>query len=389
MTAVDPRPGPAGGHRAGRRRRRPAPHPRVRASGSAWRCCGSACSCSSRSPRSSSPPPTGGWSGVLGHGHQRADRGRHPAHRRHRARWSPLVNVVMGTLIAWVLVRDRFFGKRALEVLIDIPFALPTIVAGLVLLSLYGPDSPLGVDVANTRVGGVPGVPVRHAAVRRAHGAAGARRARPRGRGGGGVAGRQPVHHVPPDHPAQPDAGHRRRRRPVVRPRRSASTARWCCCRATCRCGPRSPRCGSSAASRTTTWTAPPRSPRSCWSISLAVIVAARRHPAAGGPPWLSARPRRAPAGRPHADRSRYVFRLRRHRATCSCWWPGRVSLVVKNTFADGLADLRAHPRATRTPCTPCGSPCRSPSSPWSSTPCSASASRSCWCATSSPASGC
>ncbi|WP_341720980.1 sulfate ABC transporter permease subunit CysT [Micromonospora sp. FIMYZ51] len=63
-----------------------------------------------------------------------------------------LVNIVMGTLIAWVLVRDRFFGKRALEVLIDIPFALPTIVAGLVLLSLYGPDSPLGVNIANTRI---------------------------------------------------------------------------------------------------------------------------------------------------------------------------------------------------------------------------------------------
>jgi sulfate transport system permease protein len=62
-----------------------------------------------------------------------------------------VVNVVMGTLIAWVLVRDQFFGKRALEVLIDIPFALPTIVAGLVLLSLYGADSPVGVDVANTR----------------------------------------------------------------------------------------------------------------------------------------------------------------------------------------------------------------------------------------------
>jgi sulfate transport system permease protein len=62
-----------------------------------------------------------------------------------------VVNVVMGTLIAWVLVRDRFLGKRALEVLIDIPFALPTIVAGLVLLSLYGPDGPLGVDIANTR----------------------------------------------------------------------------------------------------------------------------------------------------------------------------------------------------------------------------------------------
>jgi sulfate transport system permease protein len=63
-----------------------------------------------------------------------------------------VVNVVMGTLIAWVLVRDRFFGKRLLEVLIDIPFALPTIVAGLVLLSLYGPESPLGIDIHNTRI---------------------------------------------------------------------------------------------------------------------------------------------------------------------------------------------------------------------------------------------
>jgi sulfate transport system permease protein len=60
------------------------------------------------------------------------------------------INVVMGTLIAWVLVRDAFPGRRLLEVVIDIPFALPTIVAGLVLLSLYGPQSPLGIDVANT-----------------------------------------------------------------------------------------------------------------------------------------------------------------------------------------------------------------------------------------------
>ncbi len=63
-----------------------------------------------------------------------------------------VVNVVMGTLIAWVLVRDDFFGKRIIEVVIDVPFALPTIVAGLVLLSLYGPRSPVGVDVANTRI---------------------------------------------------------------------------------------------------------------------------------------------------------------------------------------------------------------------------------------------
>jgi sulfate/thiosulfate transport system permease protein len=62
------------------------------------------------------------------------------------------LNVVMGTVIAWVLVRDRFPGKAVLDVVIDIPFALPTIVAGLVLLSLYGPRSPLGVDVANTRI---------------------------------------------------------------------------------------------------------------------------------------------------------------------------------------------------------------------------------------------
>jgi sulfate/thiosulfate transport system permease protein len=61
------------------------------------------------------------------------------------------INIVMGTLIAWVLVRDQFVGKRVLEVLIDIPFALPTIVAGLVLLSLYGPESPLGINVANQR----------------------------------------------------------------------------------------------------------------------------------------------------------------------------------------------------------------------------------------------
>ncbi len=61
-----------------------------------------------------------------------------------------VINAVVGTVIAWVLVRDDFVGKRVLEIIIDIPFALPTIVAGLVLLSTYGPNSPLGIDVANT-----------------------------------------------------------------------------------------------------------------------------------------------------------------------------------------------------------------------------------------------
>ena len=48
------------------------------------------------------------------------------------------INAVMGTLIAWVLVRDDFRGKRAVNAVIDLPFALPTIVAGLTLLALYG-----------------------------------------------------------------------------------------------------------------------------------------------------------------------------------------------------------------------------------------------------------
>jgi sulfate/thiosulfate transport system permease protein len=63
------------------------------------------------------------------------------------------INAVAGTLIAWVLVRDEFRGKRLLNAVIDLPFALPTIVAGLVLLALYGPKGPLGVNIAYTRLG--------------------------------------------------------------------------------------------------------------------------------------------------------------------------------------------------------------------------------------------
>jgi len=54
------------------------------------------------------------------------------------------INAVFGTLIAWVLVRDRFFGRGVVNALVDLPFALPTIVAGLTLLALYR-------DVAYTR----------------------------------------------------------------------------------------------------------------------------------------------------------------------------------------------------------------------------------------------
>jgi sulfate transport system permease protein len=62
------------------------------------------------------------------------------------------INALTGTLIAWVLVRDDFRGKGAVNALIDLPFALPTIVAGLTLLALYGPKHPIGIDVAYTRV---------------------------------------------------------------------------------------------------------------------------------------------------------------------------------------------------------------------------------------------
>jgi sulfate transport system permease protein len=63
------------------------------------------------------------------------------------------INAVTGTALAWTLVRDRFAGKRLVNALIDLPFALPTIVAGLTLLALYGPKSPVGVDAAFTRWG--------------------------------------------------------------------------------------------------------------------------------------------------------------------------------------------------------------------------------------------
>jgi sulfate transport system permease protein len=63
------------------------------------------------------------------------------------------INTVMGTMIAWTLVRDAFPGRQFVNSIIDLPFALPTIVAGLVLLVLYGNTSPFGINVAYTRAG--------------------------------------------------------------------------------------------------------------------------------------------------------------------------------------------------------------------------------------------
>jgi sulfate transport system permease protein len=64
-----------------------------------------------------------------------------------------LVNLVFGLLVAWVLTRDDFPGKRLVDSVIDLPFALPTIVASLVMLALYGPNSPVGLHLQHTKWG--------------------------------------------------------------------------------------------------------------------------------------------------------------------------------------------------------------------------------------------
>jgi sulfate/thiosulfate transport system permease protein len=71
-----------------------------------------------------------------------------------------LINGVMGTLVAWILVRYQFPGKKLINAAIDIPFALPTSVAGLVLATIYSSNgwigqlfAPMGVKIAFTRLG--------------------------------------------------------------------------------------------------------------------------------------------------------------------------------------------------------------------------------------------
>src|ERR1700761_5040104 len=61
------------------------------------------------------------------------------------------INAVFGTIVAWLLVRDSFPGKSIINAIIDLPFALPTIVASLILIELWGKNSPVGIDIALTR----------------------------------------------------------------------------------------------------------------------------------------------------------------------------------------------------------------------------------------------
>jgi sulfate transport system permease protein len=64
-----------------------------------------------------------------------------------------VLNLILGLVIAWVLVRDDFVGKRLVDAIIDLPFALPTIVASLVMLALYGNNSPVGLHLQHTAWG--------------------------------------------------------------------------------------------------------------------------------------------------------------------------------------------------------------------------------------------
>ena len=71
-----------------------------------------------------------------------------------------LINLFFGLLVAWVLVRYQFWGKRFVDALVDLPFALPTAVAGIALTAIYAPNgwigqllTPLGIKVAYTRLG--------------------------------------------------------------------------------------------------------------------------------------------------------------------------------------------------------------------------------------------
>lgn len=64
-----------------------------------------------------------------------------------------LVNTVAGLGVAWVLARDRFWGQGVLNAVVDLPFALPTVVAGVTLYTLYGPESPLHLNATGSWTG--------------------------------------------------------------------------------------------------------------------------------------------------------------------------------------------------------------------------------------------
>jgi sulfate/thiosulfate-binding protein len=177
------------------------------------------------------------------------------------------INAVFGFIVAWTLVRYRFFGRRFIDALIDLPFALPTAVSGIALTTIYAPNgwfgralaplgikavfTPLGVVIALTFIGLPfvvrtlqPALEELEADVEEAAASLGASRP-------------QTFRRV--IFPARPGAAHRLRA--GLRARAWASTARSSSSRATCRTGRRSRRCSSSRSSSSTTTRGPRPSP--------------------------------------------------------------------------------------------------------------------------------
>ena len=173
-------------------------------------------------------------------------------------------NLVFGLALAWVLTRYRFPLRRLVDAAVDLPFALPTAVAGIALTALYAPNgafgqwlAPLGIQVAYTPLGiwvalvfiGLPFVvrtvqPVieeLESEVEEVSATLGASRGA----------------HLREGDPADADPGAPDRLRAGAGARRSASTARSSSSPATCRWSARSPRCSSSSGSRSSTTTAP------------------------------------------------------------------------------------------------------------------------------------
>ena len=113
-----------------------------------------------------------------------------------------ILNAVMGVALAWVLVRFRFPGRNVLSSLVDLPLAIPTLVTGLMIATLYGPNGAIGraldgigLQVIFTPVGILLALCVVTLPARRPQRPAGPPGARPRGGGGGRHARRERMDH--------------------------------------------------------------------------------------------------------------------------------------------------------------------------------------------------
>ena len=97
---------------------------------------------------------------VLDHRHQRRASLRRCACRFGASLLAATINAVFGLIVAWVLVRYRFPGRRVLDAIVDLPFALPTAVAGIALTAIFAPNGwigqflePLGIKIAYSWIG--------------------------------------------------------------------------------------------------------------------------------------------------------------------------------------------------------------------------------------------